>query len=53
MRRIDGPGITAEVLENPFNDRWRLDAGDDAQPAAALAAGLDINREHPLEALRP
>jgi len=32
MRRIDGTGITAEVLENPFNDRRRLDAGDDAQP---------------------
>ena len=53
MRRIDGPGITAEVLENPFNDRRRLDAGDDTQAAAALAAGLDVDGEHPLEALRP
>jgi hypothetical protein len=41
MRRIDGPGITAEVLENPFNDRRRLNAGDDAQVPAALPAGLD------------
>jgi hypothetical protein len=53
MRRIDGPGITAEVLENPFNDRRCLDAGDDTQPAAALSAGLDIDREHPPEALCP
>jgi hypothetical protein len=30
MRRIDGLGITAKVLKNPFNNRWRLDAGDDA-----------------------
>ena len=37
MRRIDGPGITADVLENPFNDGWCLDAGDDTQAAAALA----------------
>jgi hypothetical protein len=33
MRRIDGLGITAEVLENPFNDCWRLNAGDDVQDA--------------------
>ena len=45
--------MTAEVLENPLNDRRRLDAGDDAQSTAALPAGLDIDREHPLEALRP
>ncbi|MBT8061491.1 MAG: hypothetical protein KJO85_02335 [Gammaproteobacteria bacterium] len=41
MRRVDGPGITAKVLENPFNDRRRLDAGDNAQPAAALPTALD------------
>ncbi len=40
MSGIDGPGITAEMLENPFNDRWRLDAGDDAHAAAALPAGF-------------
>ena len=56
MRRTDGPGtgITAEVLENhPFDDRRRLDAGDDTQAVAPLAAGFDVDGEHPLEALRP
>jgi hypothetical protein len=38
MRRIDELGIAAEVLENSFDDRRRLDAGDDAQPAAAAPA---------------
>lgn len=52
MRRIDGPGIMAEVPENPFDDRRRPDAGDDTQAAAALAAGLHVDGEHPLEALR-
>ncbi len=37
MRRIDGPGIAAEALENPFNDRRRLDAGNDTLAADALA----------------
>jgi hypothetical protein len=40
MRRIDGLGITAEVLENPFNDCWCLNAGDDTQGPTALPAGL-------------
>ena len=53
MRRIDCPGSTAKVFENPFNNRWRLDAGDDTQMSAALLAGLDVNGEHPLEALCP
>ena len=35
MRGIDGPGIAAAVRENPFNERRRLDAGDDAQAATA------------------
>lgn len=52
MRRIDGPGITAEVLQDPFNDRRRLDAGDDAQAAAAFAAGLDVDGKDALESLR-
>jgi hypothetical protein len=51
MCRIDGPGITAKVLENPIDDRRRLDAGDDAQPTAALPAGLDVNGKDALEAL--
>jgi len=42
MRWIDGLRSMAEMFQNPFNDRRRLDAGDDAQPAAALPAGLDV-----------
>jgi hypothetical protein len=42
---LDEPGIAAEVLENPFDDRRRLDAGDDVQPAAAAAADLDVDGE--------
>jgi len=38
MRGIDGLGVAAEVLENPFNDRRRLDAGDDAAPRSLAAA---------------
>jgi len=53
VRRIDGAGRTAEVPEDPFNERRLLDAGDDAQPAAAVPAGLDVNGEHALEALHP
>jgi hypothetical protein len=53
MRRIDEPDITAEMLENPLNDRRRLDAGDDTLAAAALAAGLGVDGEHPLGELRP
>jgi hypothetical protein len=30
-----------------------LDAGDDAKQAAALPAGVDVDGEHALEALRP
>ena len=41
MRRIDGLGITAKVLENPFDDCWRLNAGDHPQLPAALSASLD------------
>jgi hypothetical protein len=38
--RIDGAGRTTEVPEDPFNERRLLDAGDDAQPAAAVPAGF-------------
>jgi hypothetical protein len=44
MRRIDRHGLPAKVLENPLNDRRRFDAGNDAQPAAALPAGLDVDK---------
>lgn len=45
MRRIDGPGITAEVPENPVNDCWCLNADDDTQVPVALPAGLDVSGE--------
>ncbi|MDZ7644914.1 MAG: hypothetical protein U5K76_12290 [Woeseiaceae bacterium] len=41
MRWIDGPGITAEVLENPFNGRRRLNAGDDVQGCTNAAERMD------------
>ena len=53
MRRIDRHGLPAKVLENPLNDRRLLDAGNDAQPTAALPAGLDVDGEYALEALGP
>jgi hypothetical protein len=51
--RMGGIGVAAEVLENPRDAGGRLDAGDDALPAAAALAGLDLDGENPLEALRP
>jgi hypothetical protein len=53
MRWIDGLPSAAEIFQNPLDDCGILDADDDAQPTAALAAGLDVDGEHPLEALRP
>src|SRR5690606_41301905 len=53
LRRLDGPGVPAEVRENPLDRCGLLDAGDDPQPAAAVPAGLDVDGEYPLEALRP
>ena len=53
MRRIDGSGISVEVLEDAFNNRRRFDAGDDSQSASALPAGLDIDGKDSPEALRP
>src|SRR5690606_20548878 len=53
MHQIDGLGVPAEVRENPLDRCGLLDAGDDPQPAAAAPAGLDVDGEYPLEALRP
>ena len=37
-----------------FGDqRWVLDAGDDAEFSTALRTGLDVDGKHPLEALHP
>ena len=41
------------MLENPLDHRRFLDAGDDAQPAAASPADLDVYGEYALEALGP
>ena len=51
MRRIGRFTVATEVRENPLNDCRRLDARDDAQPPAALPAGLDVDGEYALEAL--
>lgn len=40
MRRIDGHCVPANVLENPLNRCWLLDAGDHTKAAAAAPAGL-------------
>jgi hypothetical protein len=53
MRRIDGYCGAAKVLENPIDDGWCLNAGDDMQVPAVLPAGRNINSEHPPEALCP
>jgi hypothetical protein len=49
MCRIDGLGGAAKVLENPINRGLLLDARKHTQPPAAAPAGLDVDREHPLE----
>ena len=53
MGRIDGLRRVAERVQNPLDDCGLLNAGDDTQVPTALPAGLDINGEHPLEALCP
>ena len=46
MRGIDRHGLPTKVLENPLDHRRFLDAGDDAQPAAASPADLDVYGEY-------
>jgi hypothetical protein len=53
VRRINGAGRTAEVPEDLFDDRRLLDAGDDARPAAAAPAGVEVDGKHAPEVLRP
>jgi hypothetical protein len=48
-----GPGGATQVLENPLDYRRFLDARDDPQPPAATPADLDVDGEHPFEALCP
>jgi hypothetical protein len=44
IRRIDRPGVPAEVLENPLNECRILDARDHPQPTAAVPAHLDVDK---------
>jgi hypothetical protein len=37
MGRIGRLAVAAEVLENPFDDGWILDAGNDLELAGATA----------------
>ena len=53
MRRIDGLHSVAEMVQNPLDDGGLLNAGDHPQLPAALAAGLNVDGEYPLEALCP
>jgi len=41
------------MVQNSFHDHRVFDAGDDFDGAAAFRAGLDVDIEHPLEALSP
>ena len=38
--------LSRNVFENPFNDVWSCDTGDDAQPTAAVRADRQIDREY-------
>ena len=53
MCRIDGIRSVAEMVQNPLDDCGLLNAGDHPQSPAALSAGLNVDSEHPLEALCP
>lgn len=41
------------MLEDTVDDGRVFDAGDDPERPATVAAGLDVDAEHALEALRP
>ena len=45
--------LEPQVLQDPLDHLRILDAGDDPHPSAAALALLDLDREHPLQALRP
>ena len=49
--RLGGFVPVCRMIQNPFHDRRVLDAGDDLDGAAAVAARFDIDFEHPFEAL--
>ncbi len=45
--------VVPKVLENPLDDGSLLDARDHLKLTATMLAGLNINREYPLQTLRP
>jgi hypothetical protein len=51
MGRIGRRYIASEVLQYPLDDGWILDARNHPQLPAAASADLDVDREHPLQAL--
>jgi hypothetical protein len=53
MGRVGRLAVAVEVLENPFDDGWILDAGNDLELPATATAHLDVDRKDTLEALRP
>ena len=53
QRRLHGRGAQIQVAEYSLDDHGIFDAGDHLGSAAALTAGLDVDVEHPLEALCP
>jgi hypothetical protein len=48
--RIGRLAVAAEMLENPFDDGWILDAGNDLELPATTTAHLDVDRKDTLEA---
>ena len=50
MGRIGRLTVAAEGLENPFDDRWILDAGNDLELPATTTAHLDVDRKNTFEA---
>jgi len=47
------PALSGQVFEDLFNDGGVFDAANDPHGAAAAGAGVDIDAEHALQALRP
>lgn len=43
--------LSRNVFENPFNDVWSCDIGDDAQPTAAVRADRQIDCEYSAQSL--
>ena len=53
VSRIERLGIEAQVPENPLDHGRLLDARDHLELPAAAPADLDVDGEHPLQALCP